>query len=268
VHSGGSLSDVSGRRNPVARAAAVIDHFVEQGPVELGLRELAAALRWPPSTLQRILGLLEEEGLLSLNPETQRYRLGLRVLSTALAVPRSFPVVSIALPTMQRLVDACGETALLAAFDRARSETTYVQAVECSQSVRFVADVVGQRNPLYAGAAGLAVLAFLSEADQATYIATTELKPITARTIIDRSLLAGELDRIRRRGFVRSTAQYTVGAVGIGAPVMGPDGLPVASILLTLPEYRFDPSREDELGAAVRDHAAEISALLGWAPTS
>jgi IclR family acetate operon transcriptional repressor len=263
VHSRNDLSDVSGRRNPVARAAAVLDYFVEHGPLEIGLRELAAALRWPPSTLQRILGLLEEENLLSLDPETQRYRLGLRSLATALAVPRSFPVVSIAVPTMQRLVDVCQETALLAAYDRARSETTYVEAVECSQSVRFVADVVGQRNPLYAGAAGLAVLAFLPEPARAHYIATTELKPITARTIIDRSLLAGELDRIRRRGFVRSTGQYTVGAVGIGAPVMGPDGQPVASVLLTLPEHRFDPSREDELGAAVREHAAEISALLG-----
>jgi DNA-binding IclR family transcriptional regulator len=43
---------------------------------------------------------------------------------------------------------------------------------------------------------------------------------------------------------------------------MGPDDLPVASVLLTMPEYRFDPSREDELGAAVREHAEEISALL------
>jgi IclR family transcriptional regulator, acetate operon repressor len=263
VHSSDGLSDVSGRRNPVARATAVIAWFTDNGPVEIGLRDLAAELRWPPSTLQRVLGLLEEEGLLSMDPHSQRYRLGLRVLSLALSVPRSFPLVSVAFPVMRRLVDACAETALLAAYDRARMETTYIEAVECSQSVRFVADVVGQPNPLYAGTAGLAVLAFLGDRDVTHYLDHTELRPITGRTITDRTLLEGELERVRRRGFARSSGQYTVGAVGIGAPILGPDGLPVAALLLTMPEYRFDPSREDELGTAVREHAAEIGALLG-----
>jgi DNA-binding IclR family transcriptional regulator len=242
---------------------AVIDYFVQSGVTSIGLRELAQELGWPPSTLQRILGLLEEEQLLTFEPETQRYRLGLRMLEMGLAVPRVFPVVPIALPVMERLVDACQETALLAVYDRPRWSTMYVEAVECSQSVRFVADVIGQRNPLYAGAAGLSVLAYLEPDELARYLTVTELRPITGRTITDRALLEGELDRVRRRGYVRSTSQYTDGAVGVGAPIMGPDALPVASVLLTMPEYRFDPSREDELGQSVREHAAEIGRLLG-----
>jgi uncharacterized membrane protein len=51
--------------------------------------------------------------------------------------------------------------------------------------------------------------------------------------------------------------------VGIAAPITRPDRAPIANVLVSLPESRFDSIRQEVLGAAVLAHAAVIFVVGG-----
>ncbi len=106
--------------------------------------------------------------------------------------------------------------------------------------------------PVTAGATGLAILAFLPEAEQHAILARP-LPTITSRTTTDRAALEQILARMRTQGYALTRGERTPGAVGVGAPIFGPAGRVIGSVGMTQPEQRFRP--EDE-----RQHAERVIA--------
>src|SRR5215213_1434442 len=249
------------RRNPAAKALRVLEwmtHEPAAGPY--GVREIAAALGWTPSTVHRILVLLETEGWITSRPGAGRYQPSARLLKLALATARSTPLVDVALPRIEALVAECDETALLGFYDGARMETSFIAAVESSQSVRYVADSLRDDwAPLNAGASGLAIFAFLSDEDRERVITRKGLSARTPRTIVDVDDLESRVGEIRANGYARSVGERTPGAAGIAAPIFDRERYVVGDVLITVPEHRFGPSNEKRLADAVMACARDIS---------
>src|SRR3954471_8340604 len=110
--------DPPARRNPAAKALRVLEWMTEQpAAAHYGVREMAAALGWTPSTVHRILVLLENDGWITSPPGLGRYQPSARLLKLALAAARSVPLVDVALPRIEQLVAECDETALLGFYD-------------------------------------------------------------------------------------------------------------------------------------------------------
>ena len=95
----------------VDRAVDIVLAFVDT-PV-MGVAELQQRLELPRPTLYRMLSALEQKGLLSWFGEPRRYRLGHKVLELAGSWQRSFDLVEISIPALQRLWEACDETVML-----------------------------------------------------------------------------------------------------------------------------------------------------------
>ena len=68
---------------------------------------------------------LERGGLLSRNPETERYRLGVDLIGLAAGVVQYMDVREVAFPILQQLAKACQETAILAAPDSVAWDQSY-----------------------------------------------------------------------------------------------------------------------------------------------
>lgn len=238
----------------------VLEWLVKHPSEGSGVREMAAEFGWTPSTLHRILVLLENERWVT--AENGRYRLGLRFLNIALTAALDFPLLRAAMPHIDELVRETDETTLLGLFDPRRLEMTFVAAVESQQAVRYAADLRGTFAPLHAGAAGLAILAFLPETEQARAIRRRGLEAVTDLTIVDSAQLQDVLVAVRRDGYACTTGQRTPGCSGIAAPIIGPGGRVLGDIVLNMPESRFDPAREPELASAVLRCARAISEEL------
>jgi DNA-binding IclR family transcriptional regulator len=251
-----ALEPFQARRNPVAKALAVIEWLGKHPSDARGVREMAAVFGWTPSTLHRILVLLENERWVS--SENGRYRLGLRFLNAAVTATRDFPLLQIAMSHLEELVRETSETALLGLYDPTRLEMIFVGAVESPQALRYAHDFRGTFAPLNAGAAGLAILAFLSEAEQARVL-RRPLEAVTEFTVVDPAKLQELLAEVRARGYSCTTGQRTLGASGIAAPIVAPGGRVLGDIVLNMPESRFDPAREPELAAAVMRCARAIN---------
>lgn len=246
------------RRDPGRRVLHVLRTIAELPDRDWGVRELARTLHLSPSTAHRLLATLQSEGLIDEDDGSRRYRLGLEFFRLARRTSSWFPFAKEALPTMQDLVAGCNETVLLGLYDGNRTEMQFVASVDSSHPLRYVVELY-KWLPVYVGASGLAIMAFLPENERRAIVARTRLKPVTELTITDPRELEQEIAKIRRRGYAFTRGQRTPGAVGIAAPIWGPEGRVVGDLVLTIPEQRFNPRSESKLVALIIDHAQRVT---------
>ncbi len=253
-------------RDPVARAFAVLLWMVDAGGAAWGLREIAAGVAMHPSTLHRVLAHLQEGGQVRQDPETGRYSLGLAFLRLAWKAADHHSVREAALPWLKELVDATGETALLALYDPSRREMLLAATVDSPHPIRQVRQIA-EWLPITAGATGLAILASLPEAERHAILARP-LPAITPHTITDRAALEDALARIRQQGYALTHGERTPGAVGIAAPIFAPGGRAIGSVGITQPEQRFRPEDARQHAARVIGSARKITDHLGGSASS
>ena len=227
----------------------------------VGIRELSRALGYPPTAIYRILSTMEISGFVRRAPDNpDKYVLGGKILQLGARLLEKLEVRRVALPVMTEVRDRCNETVDLFVADGA--ERLCVESVPSRQSVRWVA-TIGTRMPIYAGAAGKVLLAYLPDR-QLEGILSKGLQKITSTTITDVDQLRDELMAVRARGWARSVGEYVAENACVAAPIRG--GMPMAvqaAISIAVPVTRFTPSLEKMLVDLILEAADQISAMLG-----
>jgi IclR family acetate operon transcriptional repressor len=164
---------------------------------------------------------------------------------------------ALAREALDTLADECGETVMLGAYDPKRQQMMYIDVRQAHHPVQHIV-VPNEWRPIYAGATGLAILAFLPEKERRE-LYDSGLSALTDRTIIDVEEIEKTLAEIRRVGYVRTRGRHTVGAVGIAAPVFDSVGNVFGDVCITLPDQRFQDELTEVLGKAAMRTAATIS---------
>ena len=131
------------------------------------------------------------------------------------------------------------ESVYLAVIDKAARCVTYVEGIESTQPIRYMAPL-GSPRPLYCSAAGRLLLAYADEDWRNDYLRTVQLKAVTERTLTNRAELKKELEKIRKTGLAISIGEAVPGAAGLAAPVFDTDGKPAAALLIGAPVDRFE----------------------------
>jgi DNA-binding IclR family transcriptional regulator len=249
-------------RNPLGRSFQILRYFLRSADDAIGVRRIAADLEIAPSSVHRLLAGLVEEGLVEQVDDTGLYSLGLEMIRMAHMAADRLPLHKVAIPHLRELVAVSNETALVGAYDHIRREMMFVAMVESNQSLRYV-NRMWEWMPIYAGASGLAIMAFLPESEQREIIARTHLAPITDRTITEPYKLEHQFELIRERHYACSFGQRPPGAVAIGAPIFGAGGNVIGDAIITVPEQRFDPASEAVLASHVIRCADRITRQMG-----
>jgi DNA-binding IclR family transcriptional regulator len=205
--------------------------------------------------------VLEQHRLVVKNPETGRYRLGLRLYELGSRAIDGLDLRGRARPYLDRLQAKFGETVFLCILDE--GQVFYVEKVESQQSVR-TACTVGSRAPAYCTAVGKAMLAEIPEAEVSKIIRRWGLKAVTANTITTASALNAELRAVRLRGYAIDEEEKEEGLRCVGAAVRGHSGKLFAAISVSGPAFRMTKKRIPEIGQAVMWAANELSAELGY----
>src|SRR5262249_45667617 len=218
------------------RGLQVLDLLAER---PYSVDELSRKLKTPRSTAYRPLGTLRGRHLVERDRRQSRYTLGFGVLRFTRALLKRVPIRQISLGAMRELASTLQETAVLTV--RAGDFGVAVESIESADPVR-VAPSPGERVPLHVGAPMKAILAFSTSEDIAAYLARP-LERLTPRAIVDPRRLRQHLARIRDRGYAESWEEVYPGAVGVAVPLVGPDGVAVASLGIAGPVHRFSPER-------------------------
>ena len=223
---------------------------------------MAVGLGLSPSTAHRLLSELVKADFVKHNADTSRYSLSLEFIRLAHLTIAQVSIEQVAITHMRRLTNACNETALLGVYDRMRQEMMFLAIVESSHPLRYSIEI-NKWLPVYVGASGLAIMAYLSDGEISAIIERTRLAPVTSRSITERYRLESEIQNIRNRGYAVTQGQRTPDAVGLGAPIFGSNGEVVGDICLTIPENRFNESAEKGIAELLKDCASAVSIAIG-----
>jgi DNA-binding IclR family transcriptional regulator len=120
---------------------------------------------------------------------------------------------------------------------------------------------VSEKAPLYAISSGKIVLSRMSNAEVKAYLARTAFEKFTPHTVSSGKQLLDELRAVREEGFAYAHEEFTVGIIGIGAPVMVKDRL-IGVVNLAVPSARFTRAAAPVLRQHLRHAAADLAAAI------
>jgi DNA-binding IclR family transcriptional regulator len=251
----------------VARALRITRAFTDARP-DWTLAELSRELRLSKPTAFRLLGALEQGGLVARSGAAGSFRLGPGAIELGARAQRANSVVAAARPELEALTRATSETSSVEILTG--SDTLILDEVQGGHLIG-TSPSVGTRWPAHATSTGKVLLAAAQASDPEVVRRLARrtggrLRVLTPCTIRSPARLGAELHRVLRQGYSTAIGELEAGYVAIGAPIRAHDGRVVAAISLGGPASRFSDARIPPLARAVREAAARISLRLGWSP--
>jgi IclR family pca regulon transcriptional regulator len=224
------------------------------------LKDITRELGFPKSSAHALAQTLVSRGY-AIQDATERYVLvhGSRHGSAVRA--REARLLSAAHPVMEELRERSGETVIIS-VRTSRGEVRRLAKCVSRQAVRYDVDLEAPSES-YCTATGRILLAYWDHASVEAYLARKLIVAYTPVTVTDLDALRQILAQVREQGFAINDQEYVHGSTGIAAPIRGQENTVMAALNLGTLTARFQMRRE-EIIAAVKDSAAQISRRIGY----
>lgn len=242
------------------RGLRVLEAFSRESP-SLSMTEIAEHAGLTKSTAFRFTYTLEELGYLNRDPETKRYRPGLKVLRLGFSALNSLEMGQIAQSYLKDLSVRCGLTTNMTVRDG--TDIVYVVRNK-TQEILSVDLHLGSRLPVYCTSQGKAQLIDLSRQELEGLLGPGPYPAMGPNTITTLDGLVAELERVRRQGYAINDQELAAGIRSVAAPVRGPQKRVVAAINISVPSARASRREvEETLAPMLIETAEQISLALG-----
>ncbi len=227
------------------------------------LAELSEAIGISQSTTFRLLATLLSYGFVEKENRSGGYRLGLTCLELARAYYDSNDLRLTALPELEKLRDATGETVHLGILDD--MQVVYLEKLHGLHAIGLMTSRVGGRSPAYCTGLGKVLLAWSDHDTVQAHFSKNGLVAYTAHTITDLSDLMQHLSRVRARGYALDHGEHEPEVRCVAAPIFDISGRVVAAISASGPAGRLDPLEKNrDLIDLTVETASSISRRLGY----
>jgi len=245
----------------VDRAITVLEILARRG--EAGVSEVATELDVHKSTAFRLLGALEERGLVEQATDRGKYTLGFGLIPLAGAVSGRLDVTRLGREACERLALEFGETVNIAVLQEPYAVNVH-QARGPSTVLSY--NWIGRITPLHCTSSGKALIAWLEPHDLNPLLKglLDEPERFTAATLTTREAIEAELAAVRDQGYAIVVEEYEIGLNAVAAPIRDQTGGVVAALSLAGPSYRLPPERIVDLAPTVVEAGREISRRMGW----
>ena len=202
----------------------------DQETGEIGINEIAKKLGMYSSKIHRIVSSLESAGFLEKNPETRKYRIGLRFFETGMLYPIHSSLRKIVRTHAMDLANKFTTNVSLGIISKSIPKTAVIlDRIQSPQSSIHAVQRVVTNVPLYASGVGKALLAFSDPEFITAYLKDVKLEKSTESTITDKKILQDEIQRIRKQGYALSRGELHPDLWSITTPIMGKNKL-IASL--------------------------------------
>jgi DNA-binding IclR family transcriptional regulator len=232
----------------------VLTSFTPERPI-VTVDAIAKGVKVPLSTAYRYIALLREVGLVT-DDGHGGYHLSPRMVELARASRAAFSFIDVALPAMQKLRDASGETVIL--VRRVGDAAICIERVESAQRVRLSFEV-GTSFPLHRGASPKLLLAYMADRERNEYLARArKIDPDLRRRP---GPFTEELKTIVSQGWSESSQEITPDIWAAAAPVVEGTRL-AAALSVAGPAFRLTERQRTRIIALTRRAAEDISEQL------
>lgn len=227
----------------VARAAQILEALTARGGIAT-ITQLAADTALATTTVHRITATFVETGVVRQGPDRE-YLLGPSLMWSGAAAQHV--TKKWALPILQQVVEATGETANLAA--REGDHVVYLAQVPSPYSMRMFTEV-GRRVDVHCTAVGKALVAELDDAVVRELLGRAGMRRYTANTVVRADDFVAELARVREHGFAGDESEQEEGVRCVA--VAHGRGRSRIAVSVSGPEARFTYDKRGTAAEAIR----------------
>src|SRR5690606_522313 len=255
--------DMDAQRKDIVRSAdttlAVLEAiaFAEEA---LGVTQIAQRLSLSKGAIFRHLQSLVDRGVVAQDPQTSRYRLGVKASLIGRLAPPENDLIAAAEGPMRDIRDRTAITTVLSA-------PTTSGALVLNTVIGYRTIEIGVRKgselPFHASAQGKVMLAFGPPALMERTL-RLGLPPLTPHTITDPDRLVSEVNLIRENGVATAPEEALLGINTLAAPVFDRDSRLAGAVALCGSIQYLPANPDDGLFAMVREMASRISRTLGY----
>jgi DNA-binding IclR family transcriptional regulator len=241
-----------------SKALTLLDYFTRQQH-EIGLSDLARLSGTNKATCFRLMAELQDHGFVE-QTGTKSYRIGPAVLRLAVLREATVPTRDAAMPVLQALARATGETAHMSHLVAGRL-VTLAFAYAPNHAIKVMmedADIL----PFHATSSGLAVLAHLPGDVQASILAQP-LVALTPHTTQKSGSILAEIGKIQTRGWAETADTFEVDVASIAVPLFDGDAACTGAVAVAAPTARLRGTSRADIIQRTIAAARDIMALQG-----
>ena len=242
----------------VERAISVLFH-VCQSDAPIGLSEISRGIGLDKATTLRLLITLGNDDLVQQDPVTRRYIPGPNVSRLSNFWRRDLRTVS--RPYLEALMDKVQENVVLIA--PRGMEKVCIETLDPPHELCMFT-TIGSAVPIYRGASGRILMAFMPPERSLEIINQTGLQPMTPKSLTDNSKYLRLLRDIRRRGFALSSNDAVMDCSAVAAPIFDKEGQVIASVTVRGPSSRMNKQKQAAIVPLLLNTTKSICRELGY----
>ena len=228
----------------LAKALNLLECFKSDTP-ELGITQLSHMLDLNKSNVSNIVSTFEKAGYLEQNPETGRYKLGLKLLEFSFVINEKLGYQRMFHDIMQELSERLNAIAYFAIY-RQQQVFYLCNSYPPDKVYNYpFRNIMGERAPLYCTSLGKAMLAFLPHREFEACMAM-ERTAYTDYTILEEENLRREIQLTRQRGYSIDNQEHEYGVRCIGVPIFNVDSSLLGALSVSSPSFDFENTQELE----------------------
>lgn len=242
----------TGQVHAVKKAFSILECFTPAQP-ELSLAQLSRLCAMPKSTLLNQLRTMEQMGYLQRSRDGQTYRLGYSLMRLSYNLQSSMPLRYYAIPVMEELQVATGQTVYLTSHLQGR-----VFFLECVYLSRrsLAYSVSGKTLPMHCTSSGKAMLSRMSSEQVTRILQTHGLPAVTPNTITDQRQFLDVLEQYRSRGYAVDDEEESIGIRCVAVPICTSSGAVAGALSISGSTMTMDET-------AITEYARLLSQACG-----
>lgn len=252
-----------GNQYPSLKAIWILEALARNGSY-IGINEVCEQTGMSQSTVHRILNEMVAAGYVEKNEQYRKYRVGINATILASYFMQSDSLVAFARDEMIRLNQITGETVHLITLSG--SNVIYLNKINTTHTIGLMS-YIGKTNPIHCTSGGKCIMAYMNEDTIQNYLKTSEREQYTPSTLVTDEALLHEFETIRRTGYSLDRGEHHANVVCIAAPVFDRRGMPVASISISAPAYRFPIEAAESVAPEVVKSCQIVTNHLNKNPT-
>jgi DNA-binding IclR family transcriptional regulator len=212
----------------VLRAIKIINHLKEV-PGPQSLSDISQSLGLSQTIVHRLLTTLKSEGLIFQDPRSKLYSLGTVFLDYANKIMAEMPLAPLVEPQLSKLRDLTGET--VGFYVPSGNARVCVLEYESQQEIRRSVGI-GRRHPLYLGASGRAILAYMSHEMQESILGSlSEEQKASIRNLLEQTI---------QDGFSTNEEEITPNVGALSVPVFDHQKRIIGALSVSGPLFRWN----------------------------
>lgn len=234
----------------VLRAIKILKHLKEV-PGPQSLSDISQSLDLSQTIVHRLLTTLKSEGLIYQDPRSKLYSLGTVFIEYANKIMTEMPLAPLVEPQLSKLRDLTGET--VGFYIPIGNERVCVLEYESQQEIRRSVGI-GRRHPLYLGASGRAILAYMPYDIQQNIL--------TSLSQQQRSSIRKLLEETAKNGFSTNEGEITENVGALSVPVFDHKQGVIGALSVSGPLFRWNRRTMISFVPVVQKASKAITASL------